>query len=103
MHEVKTSTVTAHRLGVFSDAVIAVIMTVMVLQLKAPDNPSFSALWPLWHTVVSYGVSYLFIAIIWINHDYLMGLVGIPTWRLIWMNFAHLFMVSFVPFATAWI
>src|SRR5438477_5050039 len=103
MHEKKVSAVTAHRVAVFSDAVIAVIMTVMVLELKAPERPAFSALWPLWHTVVSYAVSYLFIAIIWINHHYLMGLVGPPTLRLIWMNFAHLFMVSFLPFATAWI
>jgi uncharacterized membrane protein len=89
MHEEKGSTVTAHRLGVFSDAVIAVIMTVMVLELRAPEDPAFSAPWPLRHTVVSYAVSYLFIAIIWINHHYLMGLVGPPTLRLIWINFAH--------------
>jgi len=103
MHEKKVSAVTAHRVAVFSDAVIAVIMTVMVLELKAPDNPALSALWPLWPTIVSYAVSYLFIAIIWINHHYLMWLVGPPTLRLIWINFAHLFMVSFLPFATAWV
>jgi uncharacterized membrane protein len=103
MHEEKLNGVTTHRVGVFSDAVIAVIMTVMVLELKAPEHPTFAALLPLWHTVVSYAVSYLFIAIIWINHHYLMGLVGPPTLRLIWLNFAHLFMVSFLPFATAWI
>ena len=103
MHEEKASAVSAHRLGVFSDAVIAVIMTVMVLELKAPEHSTFSALWPLSHTVVSYAVSYLFIAIIWINHHYLMALVGPPTLRLIWINFAHLFMVSFLPFATAWV
>ena len=51
---------------------------------------------------ISYAVSYLFIAIIWINHHYLMRLVGVPTLRLIWINFVHLFMVSFLPFATAW-
>ncbi len=72
MHEKKVSAITAHRVAVFSDAVIAVIMTVMVLELRAPDNPAFSALWPLWPTIVSYAVSYLFIAIIWINHHYLM-------------------------------
>ncbi len=48
-------------------------------------------------------MSYLFIAIIWINHDYLMRLVGAPTLRLIWINFVHLFLVSLLPFATAWI
>lgn len=81
----------------------AVIVTVMVLELKAPDVPRFSALWPLWPTLVSYVVSYLFIAIIWIAHHYLMRFVGPPTLGLIWINFIHLFLVSLLPFATAWI
>ena len=94
---------TADRLAAYSDAVFAVIVTVMVLELKAPEQTSFSALWPLWPTAVSYAVSYLFIAIIWINHHHLMRFVGPPTLGLIWINFVHLFMVSFLPFATAWI
>ena len=95
--------ITADRMAAFSDAVFAVIVTIMVLELKAPDQASFSALWPLWPTVISYAVSYLFITIIWINHHYLMRFVGPPTMGLIWINFVHLFMVSFLPFATAWI
>jgi uncharacterized membrane protein len=95
--------ITAHRLAAFSDAVFAVIVTVMVLELSAPDEPEFSALWPLWPTAISYVVSYLFIAIIWINHHYLMRFVGAPTLRLIWINFVHLFLVSLLPFATAWV
>jgi uncharacterized membrane protein len=94
---------TAHRLAAYSDAVFAVIVTVMVLELKAPDEAAFSALWPLWPTAVSYAVSYLFIAIIWINHHYLWRFVGPPSMKLIWINFVHLFMVSLLPFATAWI
>ena len=94
---------TADRLIGYSDAVFAVSVTVMVLELRAPDEAAFSALWPLWPTAISYAVSYLFIAIIWINHHYLMRLVGAPTLRLIWMNFVHLFLVSLLPFATAWV
>jgi TMEM175 potassium channel family protein len=94
---------TPDRLAAYSDAVFAVIVTVMVLELKAPDQPEFSALWPLWPTAISYAVSYLFIAIIWINHHHLMRLAGAPTLTLIWINFVHLFMVSLLPFATAWI
>jgi uncharacterized membrane protein len=90
------------RLGAFSDAVIAVIITIMVLELKAPEQPAFAALASLWPTALSYAVSYLFIAIIWINHHYLMRFVREPTNRLIWLNFAHLFLVSLVPFATQW-
>jgi uncharacterized membrane protein len=93
----------SERLAAYSDAVFAVIVTLMVLELKAPDEPEFSALWPLWPTAVSYAVSYVFIAIIWINHHHLMRFVGAPTLKLIWMNFIHLFAVSLLPFATAWI
>lgn len=75
----------------------------MVLELKAPERAAFSDLWPLWPTAISYAVSYLFIAIIWINHHYLMRFVGAPTLGLIWINFVHLFMVSLLPFATSWI
>ena len=100
MHEEK---ITADRLAAYSDAVFAVIVTIMVLELKAPDQPGFPALWPLWPTAISYAVSYLFIAIIWINHHYLMRFVSRPTLGLIWINFVHLFMVSLLPFATAWI
>ena len=99
----REETITADRLTAFSDAVFAVIVTIMVLELKAPDEPAFQALWPLWPTAISYAVSYLFIAIIWINHHHLMRYVGPPTPGLIWINFVHLFMVSFLPFATAWI
>lgn len=103
MHEREVSGVTAHRVAAFSDAVIAVIMTVMVLDLRAPESAGFSALTPLWSTVISYTVSYLFVAIIWINHHHLMWFVaGPPKLRLIWINFGHLFLVSFLPFATAW-
>jgi len=95
--------ITADRLAAYSDAVFAVIVTIMALELRAPDQPAFSALWPLWPTAISYAVSYLFIAIIWINHHYLMRFVGPPTLGLIWINFVHLFMVSLLPFATAWV
>jgi TMEM175 potassium channel family protein len=94
---------TVDRLAAYSDAVFAVIVTIMVLELRAPDEPVFSALRPLWPTAVSYAMSYLFIAIIWINHHYLMRFAGLPTLRLIWINFVHLFMVSLLPFATEWI
>jgi uncharacterized membrane protein len=93
---------TTDRLGAFSDAVIAVIITIMVLELKAPDEATLSALLPLWPTAISYSVSYLFIAIIWLNHHHLLRFVDHTTPALIWVNFAHLFGVSLVPFATAW-
>jgi uncharacterized membrane protein len=95
-------TAAADRLAAFSDAVIAVVITIMVLELRAPETPSLKALIALWPTAISYAVSYLFIAIIWINHHHLMRFVTAPTGRLIWLNFLHLFLVSLVPFATQW-
>jgi uncharacterized membrane protein len=91
------------RLMAFSDGVIAVIITVMVLELKAPEAPQLADLYPLWPTTISYAVSYLFVAIIWINHHHLMHFVPYSTPRLIWLNFAHLFAVSLLPFTTAWV
>ena len=94
---------TPERLGVFSDGVFALIITIMVLELKPPEHPTFAALLPLWPTALSYIVSYQFIAIVWLNHHHLLRFIPYPTPRLIWINFAHLFMVSLVPFATAWV
>jgi uncharacterized membrane protein len=91
------------RLGAFSDAVIAVLITIMVLELKAPASADVAALGALWPNVLSYAVSYLFIAVIWINHHHLLRFVREPTPRLIWLNFAHLFAVSLIPFATQWV
>lgn len=94
---------TPERLAAFSDGVFAVIITIMVLELKPPERPSFAALVPLWPTALSYAVSYQFIAIIWMNHHYLLRFFDHVTPRLNWINFAHLFMVSLVPFSTAWV
>src|ERR1700758_2582191 len=94
---------TTERLAVFSDGVFAVIITIMVLDLKPPEHPTFAALLPLWPTALSYAVSYQFIAIVWLNHHYLLRFTDSPTPRLIWINFAHLFAVSLIPFSTAWV
>jgi uncharacterized membrane protein len=86
------------RLGSFSDSVFAVIIVIMVLELKPPEHPTFAALFPLWPTALSYTVSYQFIAIVWMNHHRLLRFANEPTSRLIWINFALLFLVSLVPF-----
>jgi uncharacterized membrane protein len=91
------------RTGLFSDAVFAVIITILVLELKPPSAATFSALLPLWPTGLSYAVSYLFIAIVWVNHHHLFSYAEVATPRLVWSNFAHLFAVSLIPFTTEWI
>lgn len=86
----------------FSDGVFAVLITVLVLELHPPALPTFKALLMLWPTWLSYAVSYLFIAIVWTNHHYLLRYAAEATPRLLWFNFAHLFSMSLLPLATAW-
>src|SRR5437899_7075270 len=85
---------TPERLAAFSDGVFSVIITIMVLDLKPPAEATLKALLPLWPTALSYAVSYLFVAIIWVNHHHLLRFTREATSELIWWNFAHLFMVS---------
>ena len=93
---------TPERLSMFSDAVFAVLITVLVLELRPPALPTFKALLSLWPTWLSYAVSYLFIAIVWANHHHLMRYATEATSRLMWFNFSHLFSVSLLPLSTAW-
>ena len=93
---------TPERLSAFSDGVFAVLITVLVLELRPPELPTFKALLSLWPTWLSYAVSYLFIAIVWTNHHHLMRYATETTPRLMWFNFAHLFSVSLLPLSTAW-
>ena len=93
---------TPERLSAFSDGVFAVLITVLVLELRPPELPTFKALLLLWPTWLSYAVSYLFIAIVWINHHDLMRYATEATPRLLWFNFAHLFSMSLLPLSTAW-
>ena len=96
-------TVTPERMNAFSDGVFAVIITILVLELRPPNEASFGALLDLWPTAVSYAISYLFVAIVWVNHHHLLRFPDVATHRLIWGNFAHLFSVSLMPFSTAWL
>jgi uncharacterized membrane protein len=93
---------TPERLVAFCDGVFAVLITVLVLDLRPPQVPRYSALLASWPTWITYAVSYLFIAIVWANHHYLMRHAEVVTPRLMWFNFAHLFSVSLLPLSTAW-
>jgi uncharacterized membrane protein len=93
---------TPERLSAFSDGVFAVLITVLVLELRPPETPTFAALIALWPSWLSYAVSYLFIAIVWVNHHYLMRYATEATHSLLWFNFAHLFAMSLLPLSTAW-
>jgi uncharacterized membrane protein len=91
------------RLEAFSDGVIAVIITIMVLDLKAPESAAPAELLKLWHSFAIYLVSFFFVAIYWINHHNLLALARQVTARLIWANNALLFCLSLIPFATTYV
>ena len=91
------------RLGGFSDGVLAVIITIMVLELHVPHAPTAAALLALWPTFVSYLLSYLFVAIIWVNHHHLVHHTREATRRAVWTNLLMLFFVSLIPFFTEWV
>lgn len=90
------------RLSALSDGVFAVLITVLILELRPPVHPTFTALLSLWPSWLSYSVSYLFIAIVWVNHHHLMRYATELAPRLMWFTFAHLFSVSLLPLSTAW-
>jgi len=96
------SKATPERMSLFSDGVFAVLITVLVLELHPPEAATYAALLTLWPHWLSYAVSYLFIAIVWINHHYLLRYAQEATPRLLWLNFAHLFSISLLPQSTEW-
>ncbi len=93
---------TKARLEAFSDAVIAIIITIMVLELKVPHETSFKALMKLWPVFLSYAVSFLLLGIYWGNHHHLVHTIKEVRGGILWANLHLLFWLSLIPFATAW-
>ena len=91
---------TTSRLEAFSDGVIAIIVTIMVLELRSPAKPTLAALWKVAPVFLSYGLSFLVVAIMWVNHHHLIHAVQQVTARLLWSNLNLLFWMSLVPFVT---
>jgi uncharacterized membrane protein len=90
------------RLEAFSDAVIAIIMTIMVLELKVPHEATWTALRPLAPVFLSYAISFLMIGIYWNNHHHLLQAVQHVNGRVLWANLHLLFWMSLIPFVTGW-
>lgn len=93
---------TKTRLEAFSDAVIAIIMTIMVLELKVPHEASWHALEPLWPVFTCYLISFINLGIYWGNHHHLVHTIKEVKGGIIWANLHLLFWLSLIPFATAW-
>ena len=90
------------RLEAFSDGVIAIIITIMVLEFKVPHGEQLSDLLPLWPVFLSYVLSFVNVGIYWNNHHHLMHAVKKVNGAVLWANLNLLFWLSLMPFATAW-
>src|SRR5437870_3696991 len=90
------------QLEAFSDGMIAVIITIMVLEMKAPHGIGFDALRPLIPIFLSYALSFVFIGIYWNNHHHLLQATRLVNGRILWANLHLLFWLSLIPFVTSW-
>ena len=90
------------RLEAFSDGVLAIIITIMVLELKVPHGADLAALGPLLPVFLSYVLSFIFIGIYWSNHHHLLHAVRHVDGRILWANLHLLFWLSLIPFVTGW-
>ncbi|WP_125705865.1 TMEM175 family protein [Lacticaseibacillus daqingensis] len=91
------------RLEAFTDGVIAIIITIMVLELRPPAGGTFAALWGLRYSLLIYLVSFFTLAVYWNNHHHLFLIVRKISGRVLWANVLFLFTISLFPFATAWV
>jgi uncharacterized membrane protein len=90
------------RLEAFSDGVLAIIITIMVLELRVPDGPELSDLLGVATGLLTYLLSFVYVGIYWNNHHHMFQLVGRATGGILWSNLALLFCLSLLPFTTAW-
>lgn len=93
---------TKNRLEAFSDGVIAILITIMVLELKVPHGSDWESLRPLIPVLASYVLSFVYLGICWNNHHHLLHAVREVNGRVLWANQHLLFWLSLIPFATAW-
>jgi uncharacterized membrane protein len=94
--------VTTGRLEAFSDGVIAIIITIMVLELKVPHGTDWDALRPLFSVFLTYVLSFVFVGIYWNNHHHMMHACERINGKILWANLHLLFWLSLIPFVTGW-
>jgi uncharacterized membrane protein len=90
------------RLEAFSDGVLAIIITIMVLELKVPHGASWADVTPLFPVFLSYVLSFIYVGIYWNNHHHMLHAASKVTGGILWANLHLLFWLSVVPFVTAW-
>jgi len=94
---------TKTRLEAFSDGVIAILITIMVLELKVPHGASWEALHPALETLATYALSFAVVGIYWVNHHHMLHTVRDVNGKIMWANLHLLFWLSLVAFVTAWV
>jgi uncharacterized membrane protein len=92
-----------NRMEAFSDGVLAIIITIMVLELKVPDQPDLAALKPKLPVFLSYVLSFIYVGIYWNNHHHMLHTVRTVSGGILWANLHLLFWLSLFPFATGWV
>lgn len=90
------------RLEAFTDGVVAIIITIMVLEIKVPHGENWLTLLPLWPKLLSYMLSFLYVGIYWNNHHHTMQAVKSVNGSVLWSNLHLLFWISLLPFSTGW-
>lgn len=91
------------RLEAFSDGVLAILITIMVLEMRAPEGASWEALLPILPVFLSYLISFIYLGIYWNNHHHLLQVVERVNGKVLWANLHLLFWLSLIPFVSSWV
>lgn len=94
---------TKSRLEAFTDGVVAIVLTVLVLDIKIPDPPGFQSLWGIRNTLLAYGISFIFMGVIWVNHHRVFQMADKINYRVVWANIFWLFWLTLCPSVTSWV
>lgn len=94
---------TKSRLEAFTDGVVAIVLTVLVLNIQIPDAPTLASLVSITNSLFAYIVSFIFVAVIWVNHHRMMQLANRIDYRVIWANIFWLFWLTLCPAVTSWV
>ena len=94
---------TKSRLEAFTDGVVAIVLTVLVLDIKIPDPSGFHSLWVIRNTLLAYAISFIFVAVIWVNHHCIFQMAERINYRVVWSNIFWLFWLTLCPSVTSWV
>ncbi|MBJ0998927.1 DUF1211 domain-containing protein [Enterococcus faecium] len=94
---------TKSRLEAFTDGVVAIVLRVIVLEIKIPNTSSFHSLWVIRNTLLAYTISFIFVAVIWVNHHRIFQMAERINYRVVWSNIFLLFWLTLCPSVTSWV